>query len=315
MRRFPLLAPVALTAGLLAAAAPAAAPAHRLKGAARCPVFPHDNAWNQRIDKLPVAGNSATLIRSIGLGDNFHADFGAGRYAGGPIGIPYDIVGRGTKRSRVGFDYPGESDRVRYPIPRGVQIEGGPQADGDRHALLVDRSRCRLYELFDLHHRRGGWHAGGGATWSLRSNHLRHRGYTSADAAGLPILPGLARWDDVKRGSIDHALRFTAERTRTSYIYPARHAAGESASPSLPPMGTRVRLKQSFSLRGLGPQAKIIARALKRYGAILADNGSPWYFSGAPSPHWSNDQLHGLDRITGRDFVVVNTASLPKPGR
>jgi hypothetical protein len=313
MRRLALL--LAAGAALLAAAAPAAAPAHRLRGAPRCPIFPRDNAWNQRVDKLPVARNSATLVRSIGLGDTFHADFGSGRYAGGPIGIPYDVVGRGTRRSRVSFGYSGDSDHVRYPIPRGVHIEGGPKADGDRHALLVDRSRCRLYELYDLHHRRGRWHAGSGATWSLRSNHLRHRGYTSADAAGLPILPGLARWDDVRRGSIDHALRFTAERTRASYVYPARHFASHSKSAALPPMGTRVRLKQGVSLRGLGPQAKIIARALKRYGAILADNGSPWYFSGAPNPHWDNDQLHGLDRITGRDFVVVDTSSLPHPGR
>src|SRR4051794_4246082 len=306
---------VGAATALLVFAAPAVAPAHRLHGAERCPIFPRSNAWNQRVDHLPVARNSARLVRSIGLGDPVHADFGSGRYAGGPIGIPYDVVGRGTKRSRVGFDYSGDSDHVRYPIPPGVHIEGGPQAGGDRHALLVDRSRCRLYELFDLHHRRGRWHAGSGATWSLRSNHLRRRGLTSADAAGLPILPGLARWDDVERGSIDHALRFTAPRTRTSFVYPARHQAGESGSRALPPMGTRIRLKTTVSLRGLGPQARIIARALKRYGAILADNGSPWYFSGAPSPHWNNDQLHGLDRITGRDFVVVNTALLPRPGR
>jgi hypothetical protein len=252
-------------------------------------------------------------VASIGRTKGFHADFGSGRYAGGPIGIPYDVVTRRTKRSRVRFEYAGESDHRRYPIPAGVHIEGGPNADGDRHAILVDRDACRLYELFALRRSGGRWTAGSGATWSLRSNRLRPRGWTSADAAGLPILPGLARGDEVRRGSIDHALRFTAPETRAAYVYPARHFASSSHDPALPPMGLRIRLRRGVSLRGLGPQARIVARALKRYGAILADNGSPWFFGGAPSPRWDNDDLHTLDRLTGRDFEVVDTRGLPRP--
>jgi hypothetical protein len=313
-RALAALAVLALVAAATILALAPAAPAHRLRGAPKCPIFPANNPWNQRVDKLPVARDSATLVRSIGVSDPVHPDFGAGNYGGGPIGIPYDVVGAKTQRSKVSFDYSDESDHVRYPIPRGVHIEGGRNADGDRHAILVDRSSCRLFELFDLERRGRGWHAGSGATWNLRSDHLRHAGWTSADAAGLPILPGLARWDDARTGNIDHALRFTAEHTRTSYVYPARHQAGDSGSRSLPPMGLRVRLKKSVSLRGLSRQARIVATALKRYGAILADNGSPWYISGAPSGHWNNDDLHNLGRLTGRDFEVVDTRSLPKPG-
>jgi hypothetical protein len=195
-----------------------------------------------------------------------------------------------------------------------VHIEGGPHSTGDRHAILVDRDSCRLYELYDLHRTSRGWHAGSGAIWNLRSNHLRPRGWTSADAAGLPILPGLAHADELHRhGGIDHALRFTAPRTRTAFVYPARHEAGDSSSTSLPPMGLRIRLKRSVSYRGFGPQARAVMRTLKRYGAILADNGSPWYFSGAPDRRWNNDDLHGLGRLTGRDFEVVDTARLPHP--
>ncbi len=181
--------------------------------------------------------------------------------------------------------------------------------------LVVDRDRCRLYELFDARPQDGGkrWTAGSGAIFDLRSNKLRPAGWTSADAAGLPILPGLARYADVAKGSIDHALRFTASRTRRAYVYPARHFASDDGDAALPPMGLRVRLKASVSLDGLGRQAKVIARALKRYGALLADNGSPWYFSGAPDRRWDNDDLHTLDRLTGRDFEVVDTRSLPKP--
>ena len=308
-----LAAGAAATALAVLAAGAALAPAHRLTHAPGCPVFPADNPWNQRVDRLPVARDSATLVRSIGNAAHAHADFGSGRWDGGPIGIPFDVVTRRTRRVRVSFDYADESDRVGYPIPAGVHIEGGPHADGDRHAILVDRDACRLYELFALRRVRGGWHAGSGAVWNLRSNHLRPRGWTSADAAGLPILPGLARWDDARRGSIDHALRFTAPRTRRAFVYPARHDASDSNDPALPPMGLRIRLKAGVSLRGLGPQAAMVALALKRYGAILADNGSPWYFSGAPDPHWSNDDLHGLSRFTGRDFEVVDTRSLPRP--
>ena len=291
----------------------AAAQALRLPAAPRCPVFPTDNAWNQRVDRLPVAADSAQLIASIGLDSAVHADFGSGTWDSGPIGIPFDVVSRATPRTRVSFAYADESDRVRYPIPRHVHIEGGPQATGDRHAILVDKSACRLYELYDLRHTGHGWAAGSGAVWNLLSNHLRPAGWTSADAAGLPIFPGLAHWDEVARGVIDHALRFTAPRTRRAYVYPARHYASSSNDPSLPPMGLRVRLRASVNVASFPRQARVVLRALQHYGMILADNGSPWYVSGAPDRHWSNDDLHSLGRLTGADFEVVDTSSLPQP--
>jgi hypothetical protein len=291
------------------------AQALRLPAARHCPVFPASNAWNERVDTLPVASDSAQLIASIGLDSPVHADFGSGTWDGGPIGIPFDVVSSRTPRSRVSFQYADESDRVRYPVPRHVHIEGGSHATGDRHAILVDKSACRLYELYDLRHSARGWTAGSGAVWSLRSNHLRPAGWTSADAAGLPIFPGLARWDEVARGVIDHALRFTAPRTRRAYVYPARHYASSSNDPSLPPMGLRVRLKASVNVASFPRQARVVLRALQRYGMILADNGSPWYVSGAPNRRWSNDDLHSLGRLTGADFEVVDTSSLPQPGK
>jgi len=309
------LAAVVSTALAVALLTGSSAHALRLPAARHCPVFPANNAWNQRVDKLPVASDSAQLVASIGLDAPVHADFGSGTWDGGPIGIPFDIVSKKTHRSHVSFDYADESNRVGYPIPRHVHIEGGPHASGDRHAILVDKSNCRLYELYDLRHSNRGWTAGSGALWNLRSNHLRPAGWTSADAAGLPIFPGLARWDEVKRGVIDHALRFTASETRRAYVYPARHYASNSNDPSLPPMGLRVRLKASVNIASFPPQARVVLRALQRYGMILADNGSPWYISGAPNPHWSNDQLHTLGRLTGADFEVVDTSSLPTPGK
>ena len=292
-----------------------AAHALRLPTAPRCPVFPKSNPWNRRVDTLPVAQSSAAIIGSIGVDTGLHADFGSGLWQGKPIGIPFDVVTRTTPRSRVSFEYADESDRLRYPIPRHVHIEGGAHATGDRHAILVDKSTCRLYELYDLRHTGRGWTAGSGATWSLRSNHLRPAGWTSADAAGLPIFPGLARWDEVERGVIDHALRFTAPETRRAYVYPARHYASSSSDPGLPPMGLRVRLKASVNIASFPRQARVVLRALQRYGMILADNGSPWYVSGAPSPRWNNDALHTLGRLTGADFEVVDTSSLPQPGK
>ena len=284
----------------------AAAGALRLPTAAGCPVFPKSNPWNQRVDRLPVAQDSATMIRSIGLETGLHADFGAGLWEGAPIGIPFDVVTRATPRSRVSFEYADESDRVRYPIPRPVDIEGG----SDQHALLIDKTACRLYELGGLERSGGRWAAWAGAVWNLRSNRLRRAGWTSADAAGLPIFPGLARYDEVRRGVIDHALRFTAARTRRAYLWPARHYASSSTDPALPPMGLRVRLKASFDVRPFPRQAQIVLVALKRYGMLLADNGSCWYVSGAPSPGWSNDQLHTLSRVKGSNFEVVDASSL-----
>jgi hypothetical protein len=290
----------------LVAAAGGAAHALRLPTAARCPVFPKTNPWNRRVDKLPVAQNSAAIIGPIGLDTGLHADFGSGLWQGKPIGIPFDVVTRRTPRSHPTFEYSDESDHVGYPIPKGVHIEGG----SDHHALLVDRSACRLYELGGLQRVKGRWHAWAGATWSLRSNKLRPAGWTSADAAGLPIFPGLARYDEAKRGVIDHALRFTVQHTRRAYIYPARHYASSLTDPDLPPMGLRVRLKASFDVSGFPRQARIVLIALKRYGMIVADNGSNWYISGAPNNGWSNDQLHTLGKVTGSDFEVVDTSKL-----
>jgi hypothetical protein len=284
-----------------------AAQALRVPGAPRCPVFPASNPWNARVDRLPVAQSTGAIIASIGAGTGLHADFGSGIWEGSPIGIPFDVVSRSTPRARrLTFEYSDESDHVGYPIPKGVHIEGG----SDHHALLLDKSACRLYELGGLERQSGRWHAWAGATWSLRSNRLRPSGWTSADAAGLPIFPGLARYDEVRRGVIDHALRFTVQRTRRAYVYPARHYASDLTSLSLPPMGLRVRLKASFDVRPFPRQARIVLIALKRYGMIVADNGSDWYISGAPNRGWSNDQLHTLGRVKGSDFEVVDTTSL-----
>jgi hypothetical protein len=293
-----------LCGGLLLLGASTAS-ALKMPSAPLCPVFPKSNPWNQRVDSLPVAPNSDEIIRSIGAGTSVHADFGSGLWEGAPIGIPITVVGRRQAKRRVSFEYADESDRGPYPIPRNVKIEGGRSSTGDRHAIIVDRSSCRLYELYALYPQGRRWRAGSGAIWSLRSNKLRPAGWTSADAAGLPIFPGLARYDEVKRGVIDHALRFTVQRSRRAYVYPARHYASDSNDPSLPPMGLRVRLKASFDVSSYPRQARIVLVALKRYGMLVADNGSSWYITGAPDSRWSNDQLHTLGRVKGSDFEVV----------
>jgi hypothetical protein len=296
----------ALAAGLAALAATTAGASPQLPGAPRCSVFPADNAWNRRVDTLPVAPSSDALIRSIGLDAHVHADFGSGLWQGGRIGIPYVVVAGSTPKTRVSFEYADESDRGPYPIPRNVPIEAG----SDHHALIVDRDACRLYELGGLERAGGGWRAWAGAVWSLRSNRLRPAGWTSADAAGLPILPGLARYDEVARGTVKHAMRFTAERTRRAYVWPARHYASSLTDPALPPMGLHVRLKRSVDTRGFPRQARVLLEAWKRYGLILADNGSSWYVTGAPDRRWSNDQLRTLDRVHGSDFEVVDPAAM-----
>jgi hypothetical protein len=282
---------------------------------AGCPVLPADNPWNQRVDRLAVTGNSAALIARIGLGDRVHPDFGT-VYNGAPNGIPYEVVSRRTRRVPVSFQSASESDGHDYPLPRGVAIEGGSRSTGDRHVIVVDRETCTDYELYNTYpHDKGRrWTAGSGAIFNLRSDSLRPAGWTSADAAGLPILPGLARYSEVAAGAIDHALRFTAPCTGTHYVYPARHQASSCPGPFAPLMGLRVRLKASVNISGLPYQARVVAQALKVYGLILADNGSPWYISGAPDPRWSDSALHDLDRLVGSDFQVVDTSSLPRPG-
>ncbi len=308
MRRTLVLS-VALVATLTAAAGVQSYP---IPAAPSCTVFPETNVWNKRIDHLRVAENSRRIVRSIGRNGSLHPDFGSGRWDGGPIGIPITVVGSSAPKSRVRFRYAGESDRDPYPIPRDVRIEGGRRSDGDRHAIIVDRSACKLYELFALYPRDGKprWRAGSGAIWDLRSNKLRPRGWTSADAAGLPILPGLVRWSEVKRGEIDHALRFTVERTRRAFVYPARHFASDLRSRALPPMGLRLRLRADFPVQRFPRQARVVLVALKRYGMIVADNGSSWYVQGEPNANWDNDALHELHRVKGSDFRVVDTSGL-----
>jgi hypothetical protein len=289
----------------LAIAAPAAA--YPLPQAPDCPIFPATSVWNKPVNRLPVREDSRTIVNSIGASLRLHADFGSGLWDGGPIGIPITVVDSTTSRSSVDFEYADESDAGPYPIPDDVSIEGGSSADGDRHAVIVDSESCSLYELFSLY---PSWSAGSGAIWDLGSNALRPRGWTSADAAGLPILPGLARHDEVAAGSIDHALRFTVRRSRRAYIYPARHFASPYTSRTLPPMGLRVRLRLNYPTTSFPPQARLVLRALKRYGMIVADNGSSWFVSGEPDPDWDNDDLHTLGRIKGSDFRVVDTSTL-----
>ncbi len=288
-----------------------------VRGAPKCKLFPADNPWNQRVDAAPLHPRSDAIVRSIGTGDTVHADFGSGRYEGRPIGIPFTTVSKRQKRVRVSFDYADESDRGPYPIPRNAPIEGGRSSDGDRHVIVVDRDRCKLYELYAAYPRGGGrtWHAGSGAIWSLRSNRVRPEGWTSADAAGLPILPGLARYEEVRRGRIDHALRFTVAESRRAFVYPARHFASDDDDPNLPAMGQRLRLKASFDVSGYPKQSRIVLRALQEYGMIVADNGSDWYLSGAPSSGWDNDDLHSLGGVKGSDFEVVDESALPRPER
>jgi hypothetical protein len=302
MRLVPAL--LAASAALLLAPSALASP---LPQAPDCPVFPTTSVWNRPVNTLPVRKDSQAIVRSIGAGLNLHADFGSGLWDGGPIGIPVTVVDGSQPKSFVDFLYEDESEPGPYPIPPDVAIEGGPDADGDRHAVVVDRDSCTLYELFDLH---PTWSAGSGAIWRMRSNGLRPAGWTSADAAGLPILPGLARYDEVARGRIDHALRFTVRRSRRAYIYPARHFASSLTDRTLPPMGLRLRLRANFPVSRYPYQARVVLRALQRYGMIVADNGSSWYVSGVPNPRWDNDQLHTLHRVRGSDFRVVDTSRL-----
>jgi len=300
MRRTAAALTLVVAAGLTGgAAAPSAAP---LPSAPACPVFPAGNVWNQDISGLPVASYSDTLIAKIGLDTGLHPDFGS--YRG--YGISYNTVPGSQRKVTVRFDYSAQSDHVGYPIPSRPRIEAG----SDHHMLIVNRGTCKLYEMWNVRHTRRGWRAGSGAVWKMTSNALRPDGWTSADAAGLPILPGLVRYPEVAAGVIDHALRFTAPQTRDAHIYPARHDAGSGSSTSLPPMGLRVRLKASFDLSQLSPQARVVAVALQHYGMILADNGSPWYISGASNTQFNDDDLRTLNRITGRDLEVVDTSGL-----
>ena len=274
---------------------------------APCSLFPSSNVWNRRVDDLPVASNSDAMIGAIGAGAALHPDFSSLAWNGGVgYGIPFNKVNLSTPTYHVTFDYDDESDAGPYPIPSSPKIEGG----SDAHLLLWDTQGCNLYEIFAADKSGGHWYGGSGAIWDLRSNQLRPNGWTSADAAGLPILPGLARYDEVAAGAIPHALRFTAPDTCSGHIYPARHDAGSGSCSVNPPMGLRVRLKASVDISAFRPQARVILLALKRYGMLLADNGSPWYVTGSPNAGWNDDQLHDLNQLHGSDFEVVDTSGL-----
>ncbi|MBE0698612.1 MAG: hypothetical protein IH586_16970 [Anaerolineaceae bacterium] len=271
-----------------------------------CPVFPANSFWNTPVDNLPVDPNSNQMINSAGLGadTHVHADFGSGTWDGGPIGIPYTVVPGTQPKVNVSFEYYNESDPGPYPIPPNPPIEGGPGSDGDRHILIIDRDQCKLYELYSAYPQANGtWKAGSGAIFDLRSNALRPADWTSADAAGLAILPGLVRYEEAATGEILHAIRFTSSGTKNGYIWPARHKAG--SCPACPPMGQRFRLKASFNTAGFSPQARIILTAMKKYGLIVADNGSPWFISGVPDERWDNDALHELHNVHGSDFEAI----------
>jgi hypothetical protein len=276
-----------------------------------CPMFPATSHWHASVKGLPVVANSSSIVSTVGATAGLKADFGSGLWDGGPIGIPYVVVPATQPKVRVTFDYDDESDAGPYPVPANPPIEGGSQGDGDRHVLIVDKGACRLYELYDAHPTStSAWTAGSGAVWDLRSNTLRPAGWTSADAAGLPVLPGLVRYDEVAAGRIDHAIRMTVPVSRTSYLWPARHQAGSTSSSNAPPMGQRFRLKASVKESDFPASVRPIITALKTYGAINADNGSAWYLSGVPDPRWNNDDLATLRRIPGSSFEAVDASSL-----
>jgi hypothetical protein len=287
---------------------PPAATAGASPTIAGCPIFPADNPWNEDVSALPVDKNSGAYIASIGAAKGLHPDFGENE----DYGIPYNIADASTPKVSVKFDYADESDPGPYPIPARPDIEGG----SDRHLLVINKDECKLYELYSASlndaSRGAGWTAGSGAIWDLRSDAVRPAGWTSADAAGLPILPGLVRYDEVAAGAINHAIRFTAPKTQAGYIFPARHEASSSADPALPPMGLRVRLKADYDISKLPAQAKVIAGAMKKYGMILADNGSSWFFQGAYSPGWNDDDLNALKNIPGSAFEAVQTGTITK---
>jgi uncharacterized repeat protein (TIGR01451 family) len=274
---------------------------------AACPVFPADNVWNASVAQLPVDPRSNAYITSIGTDTGVHPDFGSGTWDGGLIGIPYNTVSGHPPKVPITFDYADESNPGPYPIPPSPVLEYG----SDHHLLIVDQDDCTLYETWDTRQASGAWQAGSGAIFNLRSNALRPSGWTSADAAGLPVFPGLARCEELEAGAIHHALRFTAQRTQKKFIWPARHYASSITDPNVPPMGQRFRLKASFDISSYSPQTQILLTALKTYGMFLADNGSNWYISGAPGACWNDDRLVSeLRTVKGSAFEAVDESSL-----
>ncbi len=280
-----------------------------------CALFPADNPWNTDISDVsafPVDPMSSAYIASIGAEVGLHPDFGA-EYNGAPNGIPYVIVPASQPKVAIDFvDSPDESDPGPYPVPADAPIEGGPQGDGDRHVLVVQQGSCTLYEMFSSFPKGSTWEAGSGAVWHLDKNEIRKDEWTSADAAGLAILPGLVRYDEaVEQGEINHALRVTVSGAQKAFIYPASHSDGSAgADPNAPPMGLRLRLRASFDVSGFPPPIQVILRAMKKYGLMVADSGSNWYISGAPDPKWDDDMLHELGKVVGSDFEAVTTGAI-----
>ena len=302
---------ISLVFGLISAPIPT--PSSSVNGAGSvvggCQIFPSDNPWNQDISNLPLHSNSTNFISSISSSGHLHPDFGSPA----EYGIPFVIVdGNSTPKVQVNADYADESDFGLAPIPANAPIEGTSSSTGDRHVLVLDKAACLLYEMWDSHFDGQQWNVGSSAKFDLKSNALRPEGWTSADAAGLPVLPGLVRYDEVKSGTINHAIRLTVQRTQKGYIHPATHAASSSTDANLPPMGLRLRMKADFDLSNLTGDAKVIATAMKKYGFIIADNGSNWYFSGEANSHWDDDNLNQLKSIPGSAFEVVDTGNIIK---
>ncbi len=307
MRRTVIVSVAALVTAVLTGPSSAAPAVERLAAplaGTSCEVFPADNYWHADVRTLPVHPLSGQWLSHMSTDSDLHPDFGD-RY-----GIPITVVGGRHTKVRVRFGYADESDRVRYPLGKDTRIEGGRRSDGDRHAIVVHRKTCRLYETFATEKTNGRWHAGSGATWSLRGNALRPDGWTSADAAGLPILPGLLRWDEVRERRVDHAIRFTTDVTSRWHLWPARHDAGSRGSHDYPPMGARFRLDPDLPTAGFGADAREVIRAMQTYGLVLADNGSPWFFQGEQNRRWPDRLVEDLKEIPASAFVAVDTAPL-----
>ena len=288
-------------------------------GATQCPLFPADNVWNADISTLPVHPRSADWLASMGGGSRLiHPDFGSSGDPSAPYGIPYTVVDGSHPKVSLTFQYADESDPGPYPFGADTPIEGGASSTGDRHALMLESDTCTLYELYDARYSAAGSTAGSGAIWSLASDALRPAGWTSADAAGLPILPGLLRPDEVAAGVVSHAIRVTASRTDTSYLWPARHQAGSASDPTLPPMGARFRMRGDVDISHFSAATQVVLTAFKHYGLIVADNGSDWYFQGAADNGWSDTLISELKTVPASDFEAVDESSLmvdPNSGR
>jgi hypothetical protein len=302
-----------LVVGLCALAVSAPATAHAassrpLPGTA-CPVFPASSIWHADVSRLPVHARSAQWLSHMQPTRRLHPDFGPSGTAV-PYGIPVTVVSGSHTKVPVSFEYADESDPGPYPLGEDTLVEGGQWESGDRHTVVVDRDACRLYETWATVKDGSTWSAGSGATWDLRSNALRPSGWTSADAAGLPILPGLLRYDEVAAGSVDHAIRFTTNVTDRSFLWPARHQAGSVTDPSYPPMGAWFRLKAGYDLSQHGVQAQVVLRAMGRHGMVLADNGSPWYFQGTADSRWPSALLDDLKRVPASAFEAVDVSRL-----